>query len=101
MHRRKNFAKKLKRDKHFALFQSSPKLNHTLITRIIRIQWKPSPFLFLLRYAVFLPNCPQLSNTLDQPTKIYTKNVLEYNLREVAILHKLNLQKFSSTHYSL
>ena len=46
---------------------------------------------FLLRYAVFLPNCPQLSNTLDQPRKI-TKNAVEYNLREVAILHKLNLQ---------
>ena len=61
----------------------------------------PSPFLFLLRYAVFLPNCPQLSNTLDQPTKIYAKNVVEYNLREVAILHKLNLQKVSSIHYSL
>ena len=86
MHKRKNFAKKLKRDKHFALFQSSPKLNHTLITRIIRIQWKPSPiFLFLL------------SNTLDQTTTI-TENVVEYNLLEVAILHKLNLQKFSSTH---
>ena len=38
MYRRKNFAKKLKRDKHFALFQSLPKLNHTLIARIIRIQ---------------------------------------------------------------
>ena len=46
---------------------------------------------FLRRYAVFLPNCPQLSNTLDQPRKI-TKNAVEYNLREVAILHKLNLQ---------
>ena len=46
---------------------------------------------FLLRYAVFLPNCPQFSNTLDQPRKI-TKNAVEYNLREVTILHKLNLQ---------
>ena len=43
---------------------------------------------------------PQLSNTLDQPTKI-TKKVVEYDVREVSILHKLNLQKFSSTHYSL
>ena len=40
----------------------------------------------------FLPNCPQLSNTLDQPTTI-AENVVEYNLLEVAILHKLNLQK--------
>ena len=101
MLRRKKFAKKLKRDKHFTLFQSSPKLNHTLITRMIRIQWKPSRLLFLLRYPVFSPNCPkQYSNTLDQPTKI-TKKVVEYNVREEAILHKLNLQKFSSTHYSL
>ena len=29
MHGRNIFAKKLKRDKHFALFQSSLKLNHT------------------------------------------------------------------------
>ena len=31
------------------------------------------------------------------PTTI-TENVVEYNLLEVAILHKLNLQKYSSTH---
>ena len=37
--------KTLKRDKHGALFQSSPKINHMLITTLISIQWKSSRFL--------------------------------------------------------
>ena len=42
---RRNVAKEL-RDKHWALFQSSPKLNCMLITRLICIRRKSSRFLF-------------------------------------------------------
>ena len=38
LHGRKNFAMALKRDKHFAFFQSSPKINRMLITSLICIQ---------------------------------------------------------------
>ena len=41
LHGRTNFAKELT-DKHCALFQSSPKLNRMLITRLICIQRKQS-----------------------------------------------------------
>ena len=44
LHGRKNFAKELP-DKHCALFQSFPKLNRMLITRLISIQRKSSRFL--------------------------------------------------------
>ena len=97
MHKRKSFAKKLKRDKHLALFQSPPKLNHTLRQESFAYNESRHHSYSYFDMLFFLPNCPQLSNTLDQPTTI-TENVVEYNLLEVAILHKLNLQKFSSTH---
>ena len=45
LHGKKNFAKEL-RDKHCALFQSSPKSNCMLITRLICIRRKSSRFLF-------------------------------------------------------
>ena len=45
LHGRKNFAIAIKRDKHFALFQSSPKINRMLITSLIRIQQESSRFL--------------------------------------------------------
>ena len=44
LHGRKNFSKEL-RDKHCALFQSFPKWNRMLLTRLICIQWKSSRFL--------------------------------------------------------
>ena len=39
LHGRKTFAIALKRDKHFASFQSSPKINCMLITRLISIRF--------------------------------------------------------------
>ena len=39
LHGRKNFVTALKRDKRFALFQSSPKINRMLIKRLICMQF--------------------------------------------------------------
>ena len=88
----KNFTKEL-RDKHCALFQSSPKLNRMLFTILICIQRKSSLFLSPV-FTVSASNAWDHGRPLGRPTKKKTTAFLESRSAKASLTKKKRLPSF-------